>query len=321
LKIGIALAVFRPNPEYFLTQLKSIESQTYADWVCVVTSDSPLKDLFRYPNLRRYRRNHRFHWYQNSMRLGVKKNFERAIQLCLKEKVSAIACSDQDDVWYPHKLTRSIQVFQKISPMGMVHSDMKLLESTKKKGPMKFPQTLWEMEARGVHQSQPHHLLIRSVVNGCTMLFDAELARRYPVIPDGFLQHDQWFPFVASLHGGVHPIHEPLSAYRLHEKNVSGMTPYRGLLNTQASPSFMGLLKKCRRLFFETRTMALTALKMKMPLSGWTKFILLFPLDLGLGLFLLGLRHSLAPRGRDLSLARACFARAIGKALFFMPER
>ncbi len=249
LKVGIALAAYQPDLNYFLKQLESIDRQTHYDWVCVITSDSPLKDLFRNSALRRFRRHHRFRWFQNPVRLGVKKNFERAIQLCLKENVSAIACSDQDDLWYPDKLTRLIQVFQKIPPLGMVHSDMQLLESLKKKGERKSPQSLWDMEARGVEHCRPHELLVRSVVNGCAMLFDAELARHYPVIPDGFLQHDQWFPFVASLHGGVYPIHEPLSAYRLHAKNVSGMTPYLGMLNTQASPSFMGILKKCRRLF------------------------------------------------------------------------
>ena len=49
-------------------------------------------------------------------------------------------------------------------------------------------------------------------------------------IPAEFEYHDHWLAVVASVHGGVHAVHEPLVRYRQHGGNVVGVTPYPGFL-------------------------------------------------------------------------------------------
>ena len=103
-KVGIALAAYRPHPEYFLKQLETIQSQTFREWVCVITFDSEM-DIFK-NDLRfaPYFNDSRFHWFQNEVRLGYLANFESALRRCLSHSVRAVAFCDQDDAWYPEKI-------------------------------------------------------------------------------------------------------------------------------------------------------------------------------------------------------------------------
>jgi hypothetical protein len=61
------------------------------------------------------------------------------------------------------------------------------------------------------------------------------------------------------------------------------------------------------------------AVREKVPVSFFSKFLIL-SFDLGFSLFVMGFYYLCSPFGRDVPLARACFARAIGKALFFIPR-
>jgi hypothetical protein len=317
MKIGIALASYLPHPDFFLKQLESIEAQTHSDWVCIITSDSPLEETFKHAPLNKFKNHSRFRWHENPQRLGSKKNFERAIQLCLKENVNAVACSDQDDVWYPEKLQRCLEVLVQKPPLSLVHSDMHVL-IVDEKGEKLLPGTTWSVESRGVHHCQPQHLLVRNVVAGCAMLFDAEIARRYPHLPEEFDYHDHWYALVASVHGGVYPISEPLFAYRQHDRNELGVTPYPGMFHVPSGFGIRSVLAKCRQRYLWSKGMALAARREKIPLKPWIGWLFLLPLDFGLGLFGMALSNWLFPTGRDLALARACIARALGKALFFV---
>src|SRR5687768_1758619 len=107
-KVGIALAAYKPPTEVFEEQLKSIQDQTYTNWVCVMTFDSSLEETLASPKIAVFKKDSRFIWLENPVRLGHKKNFERAIQETLRHSVDAIACSDQDDVWYLNKIENCV---------------------------------------------------------------------------------------------------------------------------------------------------------------------------------------------------------------------
>ena len=317
MKIGIALAAYLPEPRSFEKQLQSLLDQTHADWFCVVTCDSPLADLFKDPGLAKFKNHPRFRWHENDHRLGVTLNFEKAIQHCLEKNPDAIACCDQDDLWYPQKLARTLEVFRVNPPPRLVHTDMDVLYQDESGGEKKADKTGWRIEQRGLGHVGPFHFLIRNIVAGCSMIFDAELARKHPRVPTEFYHPDHWYPFLASVYGRVHSLPEPTYAYRLHSGNVLGLTPFKGLLHYSGEKEQGGVLKKARRVFLKSRDLVQAAEREKIPVPFFQK-LPVTAWDLGFLLFLMGVCYWLPPN-RDLPLARACLARALGKMLFFIP--
>lgn len=306
-RVGIALAAYEPDNRYMAEQLRSIQHQTFPDWVCFITCDSPVETIVDDPAIRPFTSDGRFRWVNNPSRLGHLGNFERAIQLCAADGVDAIACSDQDDVWYPTKLERSVRALEEAGGLSLVHSDMHLLEAGRI-----VPQTGWQVEQRVVKYVRPRHLIVRNVVAGAGMLFDAELARRYPRIPTGAGFHDHWYGLVASFHGGVHPIDEPLYAYRQHGANVVGVNPFRSVLTLPRDRSWSNVARKCLTEWRKSHELARAAQTEGLRLRFYDRLLFLSPWDAGMGVGLLGARHIVD----DPNLVRMSLARAVGKALW-----
>jgi hypothetical protein len=305
--VGIALAVYRPDPAAFREQLASIRDQTYPSWRCVLTADSPLAPLRAEPALAPFFEDARFSWHENPERLGVEKNFARAIGLCVEAGAVYVACSDQDDVWYPHKLATLVRAIASKPPLSLVHADMDVLVDGEK-----LARSAWELEGRTVDRADPTSLLVRNVATGAAMLMDAELARRYPRVPEGALFHDHWYAFVASLHGGVHPVRERLHAYRQHAGNVIGVRAYRGLLDGMGVREMLAHRDDAVRNYRARRAIALAAQEAGHRLSRVAELAFTRGLDGGLVLFGMG-----AASLGDRTLARECFALGAGKALAF----
>lgn len=303
-KIGIALAAYEPNPEFFAAQLRSIQEQSFQNWVCVVTADSSLEDIRRNPEFTNFFQDERFHWIQNSIRLGHKKNFERAIQETLPFRVDAIACSDQDDLWYREKLQICANRLAIAVSMSVVHSDMHILVDGKI-----VPRTVWEIERRGVHHASLSDLLIRNVVAGSSMLMDAKLARMFPEIPEAVGFHDHWYALMASAHGGVHPIRQPLYAYRQHSENVVGATPFQGFFSVPKDATVLSLIRKCHDCWLRSHRLAQAVSDAGIRLPGTARLTFLGNSDLGAALF----SKAFLNLPSDLPTARASLARAVGK--------
>jgi hypothetical protein len=201
-QIGIALAIYRPDPQVFAEQLESIEAQDFSAWSCMATSDSELAALRAHPRLARFFSDSRFEFVENTVRLGHKANFDRAIQLLAKRAdVDAIACSDQDDIWQPFKLSVLARELERAPELSLVHSDMILFTGGGPDAAAASPQTLWNSERRNVRNSALDHMLLRSIVNGAAL--------------------------AAGL-GGVHAVHLPLVFYRQHGNNVVGASTFQG---------------------------------------------------------------------------------------------
>ena len=302
-KIGIAMAVYQPDPAFLEQQLRSIREQTYRDWVCVMTWDTQMASFRADGRFAPFISDVRFLWVQNANRLGCVKNFEKAVRLACGQSAQAIAFADQDDVWQPGKLEIQAQALRNARPLSLVHCDLNIIANEHAS-----PGTVWELEKRGVHNAKPLHLFIRNVVSGCAALFDADLARLYPVIPPEADYHDHWYAIAASTHGGVIAIRQPLIAYRQHSSNVLGVSRYPGfaMLLVRAPWQY---LKKAGQIWVKSKALVRAAMRagMKIPLSQ--RLLFLTPFDLGIGMFALGLRHL----WDDPGLARQSFSLGIGK--------
>jgi glycosyltransferase involved in cell wall biosynthesis len=307
-RVGIAMAVYKPEVAQFREQLESITRQTYLNWFCVLTLDSPLEELKKEKGLASFFNDSRFSWNENSQRLGFKNNFNHAISLALDQGAEMIACSDQDDVWYPEKLTKCVESLKAKGPLSLVHSDMDLLVQGKK-----LSQSAWEAERRRVDNATPASLILRNVVTGASVLMDAKLAKKYPVIPAEIDFHDYWYALVASFHGGVHPIHERLYSYRQHDLNVVGVVAYEGVLGSEPLSMWFKMPALAAKGWKKRQPLIRKMIDLEIPMGFWIKTLFYYRYDLGLGLFVYGLISLF----KDRPLARACFIRSVGKFFSF----
>jgi len=220
--VGIALAVYQPNPEWLAVQLASIAAQTHTEWVCVLTLDSPLSDIAAEPGLIPFLDDKRFTWIENPERLGLRANFEKAAQVALTHNVDLIAFCDQDDEWLPEKLAESVAAISVSGRLTMVYCDAYVLAEG-----VKRPERLHEYTIKTHEKMSMAEWIIQPQVSGFCQVFDASLARLHPTIPAESLTHDHWYSLVAAAYGGVHQIDKPLALYRQHAGNTIGISAVR----------------------------------------------------------------------------------------------
>jgi glycosyltransferase involved in cell wall biosynthesis len=220
--VSVALACY--NGEQFIgAQLLSIRDQTVLPDE-VVVSDGGSTDrtvaivaefFSTYPEL-----NGRL--VVDGTRLGVTKNFERAIA---STTGGLVALCDQDDLWSPDRLRLAIEAFGDDSVL-LVNSDARLvdLEGT--------PLGLTLFETLGVGDDElaalagrsAFELLIRrNLVTGATVMLRRELAERAMPFPEEWV-HDEWLAVIAAVTGRLLPLRDRLIDYRQHGGNQIGVT-------------------------------------------------------------------------------------------------
>ena len=156
-------------------------------------------------------------------RLGASANFASAIAAADGQ---IIACCDQDDVWYPEKLQRTAEIFEKESA-DLVFSDADLVDADLRP----LGRRLWEtigFSGSDVIEAESGPLwptLGRfNVVTGAGMAFLSKWRDLLLPIPNNWM-HDGWIGIVLSILGKFRLIEQPLWAYRRHGAQRIGPGP------------------------------------------------------------------------------------------------
>jgi glycosyltransferase involved in cell wall biosynthesis len=163
----------------------------------------------------------RVRWLPQARRVGVVRNFERALAAASGDIV--FLC-DQDDVWLDGKVRQCVHALR---GHALVVTDCKVVDGDLK--PI--------AESFFVHQgSGPGVLknLWRNSYLGCCMAFRRELLAWALPIPTGVPMHDMWLGLVAQCRGGVCFLPQPLLLYRRHAK----------VATTTGSPSSLPLVRR-----------------------------------------------------------------------------
>jgi len=220
-KIGIILATYNPNLEYFHKQIDSIKNQTWQNWVCHIVDDCSQLE-YQESITKLIAHDPRFIYHCHNCNLNYYYNFERGLQYCAEDKtITAISSSDQDDIWYSDKLSillgrlRCQQAVLIHSDLEMINSDDQLINSS-----------TWDFEGRNPEQISVDFLLLRNVVTGCSMLFCSSLLSDIlPFPPQDKIKwyHDWWIAIVAAQKGKIEHIRQPLVKYRIHDSNNVGV--------------------------------------------------------------------------------------------------
>ena len=225
-RIGIVLATYNPNSEYFKKQIQSIQNQTYQNWICHIVDDcSQIDDQIAIQKV--IAEDSRFICHYHNNNLNHYHNFERGLKYAIQDSdITAIALADQDDIWYPQKLSVSLEKLRSEKAL-LVHSDLEMIDSNDKI----INHSTWNFEARNPEKLSTDLLLLRNVVTGCSVLFCTSIIQDilpFPAQDKILWYHDWWIALVASHKGKIGHIHQPLIQYRIHSTNNVGVIKNAG---------------------------------------------------------------------------------------------
>jgi hypothetical protein len=208
--VSVAMATY--NGERFLReQLDTIYEQTWTDLEVVVSDDRSTDGSVEI--LEEYRSRRGLRYSVSEERLGLVRNFERAISLCRGELVTL---SDQDDLWRPERVERLV---------AGLEPDYSLAYASSRDFIDVDGRLTVDRASASIRDWARHHgsgrvsarLLAENWVVSHGMLFRREVAARALPIPPHQPYHDAWIALVASTLGaGIRFVDEPLTTYRRH---------------------------------------------------------------------------------------------------------
>lgn len=217
--ISVAMCTFN-GERYLDAQLASLAQQTLKPSELIVCDDGSSDDTQSLVS--RFAASAPFpvRWIRNPSRLGYRRNFITAANLCAGD---LIAFCDQDDIWSAEKLERSAIPFVNPDVMLTYHRVSLIDQDGNKLGHYddRAPKT------NPVEYPDCDPWLFGL---GFTLTFRGQLrlhADLWPLSKDFYdsqkpLAHDQWFFFLALAFGKVVYIEEALALYRQHGLNLFG---------------------------------------------------------------------------------------------------
>lgn len=236
--IAICMATYNPDPDAFKRQVDSIRGQAYRSWICIVNDDgTPPVAWQRMQDL--CADDSRFVFVRNTENLGFYGNFEQSLKR-VPQSVQYVAFSDQDDAWYPDKLSRLVSELESESA-ALAYSDMRIVDA---QGGELAP-TYW-VNRRNEYRDLKA-LLVANTVTGAASLFRRDILEDLvpfpPRVGDAF--HDHWLACVALSTGRLAYVDAPLYDYYQYGDSVIGHCDFTRFSMPQRVAS---LLRFCLRL-------------------------------------------------------------------------
>lgn len=218
-KVDILLSVYKPDREYLIKQLNSLNNQDYENLEIIINDDCPEcpcdKAIFEecltkvpYCILE-----------QDKNNLNYTKSFEKLVRASTGDYV---AFCDQDDIWFSNKISKSVETLKRENAL-LVACDVQIIDGD---------DNVVIARYRDEHHDQVNswhtgddiakNNLISTYAAGMVMVAEGDFARK--IVPFSiYTGHDKWIISCASVEGRVAFIDEPLAQYRRHGKNVSGI--------------------------------------------------------------------------------------------------
>lgn len=220
MKISVALCTYN-GARFILEQLKSISAQTQVPHEVIVCDDGSTDGTLDIVARFAIKAPFQLQYSKNPTRLGVLKNFERAIGTCTGD---VIFLCDQDDVWLPQKVATMSLAFLTDERVGLVFSNAFVTDFQLNR----LGYTVWDtfglskkVQRQLSSDESLSYLIRRNAITGATAAFRATLRGKALPVPNGWM-HDAWIAIVAASQSQLMPIDIPLMFYRQHEANTIG---------------------------------------------------------------------------------------------------
>lgn len=212
----ICMATYNPKKSRFVRQIDSIIKQDYKNWICIVCDDA--SDDTRKKEMHEVLAGDpRFFFIENFENVGFYKNFERCLQM-VPSQSKYVALSDQDDYWYPNKLSECLAKL--VGKTQLIYCDMKIVHENG----YVLSDTYWKNRKNYYKSDNLDLLAIANTVTGAASVFRASLLDIILPFPPryGNVFHDQWIAIIAAASGGIDYVNKALYDYIQSSENVIG---------------------------------------------------------------------------------------------------
>jgi len=209
MKISIALATYN-GQKYIQEQLDSFISQTRLPDELVVCDDGSTDETIEI--LERFKKIAPFtvRIYSNKINLGYERNFEKVMGLCEGE---IIFLSDQDDLWFPDKISTVEEVFASQKNVLVVINDLDITDGDLKPT---GHTVIGQLRTSGILGAGNKGFII-----GCGSAFKSSLRSLILPIPALKFGHDRWIHGVAHSIGSRYVLQQSLQLHRRHGGNTT----------------------------------------------------------------------------------------------------
>ncbi len=187
-------------------QVQSILSQNHQHFELIIVDDQSTDDTWS-KLISWKQKDKRISLYKNEVNLGYNKNFEEAIRLANGD---FIAISDQDDIWLPTKLSKTLSAFKEPGVV-LAHCKSVRLQDYQ----LKFHLAKLHRHFSG---NDTRKLFFFNQAMGHDMIFKRELVPHIVPVPPG-MSYDWWITVLATCYGVVAGVDEYLVHHRIHSAN------------------------------------------------------------------------------------------------------
>ncbi|MBW8823861.1 MAG: glycosyltransferase family 2 protein [Xanthomonadales bacterium] len=213
------------NGQHYLPQqLDSLRTQTHRIDQCVLSDDGSTDGSWGL--LQSFAEEQRARGsdvvlHRNAQASGYIHHFEQALA---RADADVLFPCDQDDVWDPGKIATMMAMFSVDPSLLVLHSDARLVDAAGAPTGRGLFDVLevTSRELAAIHRGDAFEVLLRrNIVTGATMALRREvLALATPFA--AHWAHDEWMAMIASMHGRVDTLEQPLIDYRQHAGNQIG---------------------------------------------------------------------------------------------------
>lgn len=214
LKSAILMTTY--NGEKFIEeQLKSIKHQTETNWRLYIRDDGSTDGTLAIIKKIAETDTRIVLLKDNNGNIGVKEGF---LYLLRNVKAQYYFFSDQDDVWLPEKMGKTIKKFElhsKTDPV-LVHTNLTTVDENLNVLKLSFHPMSKKLDKLNV-------VLASNSVTGCTVAINNALKEK--VKDDSsklMIMHDWWLAICAASFGHIEYVYQPMISYRQHSANQVG---------------------------------------------------------------------------------------------------
>ncbi len=232
-EITVVMASYN-GEAYIEEQINSILSGTFQDFLIQIYDDGST-DRTR-EIVKEIAKEHpgRVELFCNAKNKGVVRNF---IEGAKNSDAPYVMFSDQDDVWLPEKLSKSLAGIKKREKevgegMPVVFfTDVKVVNGEL----MEIAPSFHESSRLDARKTDLPHLLMENKMNGCTMIINRAVVEKLGSVPGKLRMHDWWIGLIGAAFGDVSYLPEATLLYRQHEGNVVGSQSFLNYVRDRLS--------------------------------------------------------------------------------------
>lgn len=212
---GLSVTAIVPcynSAPYLAETLNSILAQSYENLFIIAIDDGSSDDTRRILEKFRECGKIKVLWHEGNCNRGVAATMNLGVEAAESDLVAFL---DHDDLWYPDKIKRQVEVFLQIPQIDLVYTNGDVIDEH---GNIKYAV----LQPSHIETNLPERLLLDCYIKSCSMVMVTKTAlKRVGCFKEHMLttDHDMWLRLQES--SNLYYLEDRLMAYRVHSTQSS----------------------------------------------------------------------------------------------------